>query len=64
MVQQILDVVQQINNLWTIMELEVSFTMGYLHDELKETPEQPNSKSLPALLNSYLNGLVYWVISN
>ena len=29
-------------------------TVGHLHDELKETPKQPNSKSLPTLLDSYL----------
>ena len=40
------------------MELEVSFTMGYLHDELKDTPKQPNSKPLPTFLYSNLKNIM------
>ena len=40
------------------MELEVSFTMGYLHDELKDTPKQPNSKPLLTFLYSNLKKIM------
>ena len=56
-VQQILDVVQQINDLfgWILNSSLTDDTIGHLHDQLKETPKQPHSKPLSALLDGYLN---------